>query len=147
MNFGEIWHHPWTQSLAGGALIGAAASLLFLWNGRLFGVSGIVGGALSPKRGDTAWRYALLVGMVTGGAVLFSFAPETFDPTPVRPLWAIAAAGLLVGFGTRLGGGCTSGHGICGISRLSKRSFVATLTFMAAGIATAVLFRRLGGGA
>ena len=104
------------------------------------GVSGIVGEALTPRAGDAAWRYAAILGMLAGGATLASLYPSAFDPAPVRPLLVTAIAGLLVGFGTRLGGGCTSGHGICGISRLSSRSILATVTFIVAGAITATLY-------
>lgn len=130
----------WLSALAGGVAIGIAASSLLFFSGRVFGVSGIVGEALTPRAGDAAWRYAAIFGMLAGGATLTLLYPGAFDPVAVRPLPVTAIAGLLVGFGTRLGGGCTSGHGICGVSRLSTRSILATVTFIAAGILTTTLF-------
>src|ERR1700742_116185 len=111
---------PWL-SLLGGALIGASASLLLYLSGRIAGISGIVAGLLRPRAGETAWRAAFVLGLFAGGAIVRAYAPQSFETTPVTVPWIIAS-GLLVGFGTRLGGGCTSGHGVCGISRLSKRS-------------------------
>jgi hypothetical protein len=118
------------SALAGGALIGLAAVVLMLFHGRIAGISGIVGGLLAPRAGDVAWRAAFLVGMIVAAAALAAsgFAPVLRD----RPaLGIVILAGLLVGFGTRLGSGCTSGHGVCGLARLSPRSLVATLIFMA----------------
>lgn len=133
----------WLMALLGGLLIGTASAALFWLNGRIFGVSGILGGALRPERGETGWRYAALLGLLAGGLTLTFVFPAAFDSAPIRPLGAVAVAGLFVGFGTRLGGGCTSGHGVCGVSRLSARSLVATMTFIAFGIVTATLFRVL----
>lgn len=132
--------------LLGGALIGLSASLLLLANGRVAGISGVVGSLLAPVRGDIAWRVLFLGGLLAGGLMLAWLHPVSFAP-PV-PLSAgraalLLAAGLLVGVGTRLGDGCTSGHGICGISRGSARSLVATLTFMATGILTVFLVRHV----
>jgi uncharacterized membrane protein YedE/YeeE len=134
---------PWA-SLAGGALIGLAAALFVLANGRIAGVSGVMGGLLSPRRGDTAWRLAFVLGLV--GAPLF-YALVTALPVPRidAGTGALVAAGLLVGVGTRVGSGCTSGHGVCGLSRLSPRSLVATLLFMSAGFATVFVLRHLVG--
>jgi uncharacterized membrane protein YedE/YeeE len=123
-------------SLLGGALIGAGASLMLLAHGRVLGVSGIVGGLLSPQAGEVGWRAWFLAGMLAAGAVGVLAAPSAFAYDVDRGLPALALAGLLVGFGTRLGSGCTSGHGVCGLSRLSARSLAATLTFMATGAAT-----------
>lgn len=134
-------------ALAGGALIGLAASLMLLLNGRIAGISGIVGGLLRPSRGDTAWRAAFLGGLVAGGVVLALVAPGTMRFAVDRSLFAVAAAGLLVGFGTRMGNGCTSGHGVCGVTRLSPRSLVATGTFMATGMFSAWLVNHALGGA
>lgn len=135
---------PWLE-LAGGALIGVSASLLLLFDGRIAGISGIVGGLLRHTPGDTAWRAWFTVGLLLGGAALLLLAPEALGATTVA-LPLVALAGLLVGFGTRLGGGCTSGHGVCGIARLSGRSVVATLTFMGTGaVATFVVRHVLGG--
>ncbi len=117
-------------ALAGGALIGLAAVVLMLFQGRIAGISGIVGGLLAPRAGDVAWRVAFVAGLLVGAAALAAagMAPVLRD----RPgLGVIILAGLFVGFGTRLGSGCTSGHGVCGLARLSSRSLVATLVFMA----------------
>jgi uncharacterized membrane protein YedE/YeeE len=131
------------SALAGGALIGLAASALLILNGRVAGISGIVGGLVRPQRGEWEWRAAFAAGLLAGGLALLALAPSSIGAPP-RPLAALVAAGLLVGFGARLGGGCTSGHGVCGLSRLSRRSLVATLTFMAAGVAAATLARAAG---
>jgi len=136
------------QSLLGGALIGAAAVVLLLFNGRLAGISGILAGVLSPAEGGrTGWRLAFLAGLLAGGLVALGTMPGAFDIGLDRSLGATVGAGLLVGFGTRLGGGCTSGHGVCGIGRLSRRSLLATVTFMASGAATVLVVQRLLGGA
>ena len=132
---------PWS-ALAGGAIIGVAAVLFALFNGRVAGISGILGGLLRPSFRDWTWRAAFIAGLVVAPIVYRSFAgsPElTIDagyPT-------LVAAGILVGLGTRYGSGCTSGHGVCGVSRLSPRSLVATLAFMAAGFATVFATRHL----
>ena len=140
------WNHftPWA-SLAGGILLGLASALFILANGRILGISGILGGLLTPKRGDTDWRIAFLLGMVAAPATLALIAPAGFIPAPRIDAGyaAIVVAGLLVGYGTRLGSGCTSGHGVCGLSRLSPRSLVATGTFMAAGFAIVYAVRHL----
>jgi uncharacterized membrane protein YedE/YeeE len=121
-------------SLVGGVLIGASASILLLSSGRIAGISGIVGGLLRPARGDVAWRVAFLSGILLGGALVAWRVPGSVVPRPgLAPAALIALAGLLVGFGTQLGGGCTSGHGVCGLSRFSKRSLVAVATFMTTG--------------
>ena len=136
---------PWS-ALAGGALIGASASLLLLFNGRVAGISGIVGGLVAPRPDGVSWRAWFIAGLLGGGALLLAFRPGSFGATPVSLAWAIAA-GVLVGLGTRLAGGCTSGHGVCGLSRFSRRSLVATLTFMATGVmATFVMRHLLGAG-
>ena len=132
---------PWT-ALAGGALIGLAATMLVLLNGRIAGISGVLGGLLPPTRGDIAWRAAFLLGLFAAPwlwRAVAAWPPVTIDAGTV----ATVAAGLLVGFGTRLGSGCTSGHGVCGLSRLSSRSLVATLAFMAAGFAAVWVIRHL----
>ncbi len=131
-----------STSLAGGILIGAAAAMLVLLNGRVAGISGIVGGLLKPVRGEVAWRAAFVIGLVSAPLVyrLASAAPQLRIDASYG---ALVLAGLLVGFGTRLGSGCTSGHGVCGLSRLSLRSLVATLAFMGAGFATVFVVRHL----
>lgn len=133
---------PWS-ALAGGALIGLAASLLLVANGRVAGISGVLGGLLAPVRGDVAWRGFFVLGLLGAGVVAALLSPEAIGASP-RSLWLLAVAGLLVGVGTRIGNGCTSGHGVCGISRLSPRSMVATVSFIAAGIAAVALSRALG---
>lgn len=139
------WTHftPWS-SLAGGVVIGLAAALLLLFVGRILGVSGIVGGALTSRGPEFAWRAAFLLGLLAAPSVLRLFFAAT--PPIVDGAWTtFAVAGLLVGFGARLGSGCTSGHGVCGLSRLSPPSFVATLTFMSAGFATVYVIRHVVG--
>ena len=135
------WTHftPWT-SLAGGLLLGLAAALFILFSGRVLGISGIVGGLLRPRKGDAGWRLAFVLGMLVAPSLYALFAG------PLQPRidagWGmVVVAGLLVGVGTRYGSGCTSGHGVCGLSRLSPRSLVATLAFMGAGFVTVFLIR------
>jgi len=135
---------PWS-ALAGGALIGLAASLLLLASGRIAGISGIIAGLLVGERGDRAWRACFLAGLLLAGLAFALSAPSAISPSP-RTLGVLAASGLLVGVGTRLGNGCTSGHGVCGISRLSPRALVATATFVAAGVLTVAIVRSLGHG-
>lgn len=132
---------PWS-SLSGGLLIGLAAAIFILFNGRIAGVSGILGGLLLPARGDAAWRVAFLAGLVLSPTIyqaLFAL-PEIKISASLSEL---VIAGLLVGFGTRLCSGCTSGHGVCGISRLSPRSFVATIIFMTVGFMTVFIVRHV----
>ena len=140
------WTHftPWA-SLAGGILLGIASALFILVNGRVLGISGILGGLLMPKSGDAGWRIAFLLGMLAAPVTLGLVAPAGWIAAPriEAGTAAIVVAGLLVGYGTRLGSGCTSGHGVCGLSRLSPRSLVATGTFMAAGFATVFLLRHV----
>lgn len=140
------WTHftPWL-SLAGGVLLGLAAAAFILLNGRVLGISGIVGGLLRPKPGDAGWRLAFLLGMLVAPASFALLAPAGFLPAPriEAGYGLLVAAGLLVGFGTRYGAGCTSGHGVCGLSRLSLRSLAATLAFMATGFLTVFLVRHL----
>jgi uncharacterized membrane protein YedE/YeeE len=136
----------WFAPLLGGVLIGLAASLLLLASGRVAGISSICAGLLVRTRGDAAWRTWFVGGLLTAGLCAQLLAPEALGTAP-RSLGTLAGAGLLVGVGTRLGGGCTSGHGVCGISRLSPRSIVATLIFVATGITTVAALRLLGGSA
>ncbi|UUX94555.1 YeeE/YedE family protein [Aquabacterium sp. J223] len=132
-------------SLAGGLLIGMAAAMLVLLNGRIAGISGILGGLLRPAKGDIAWRLAFVFGLMASPLLYARFA---LLPSPrIDASWgALVLAGLLVGVGTRYGSGCTSGHGVCGLSRLSARSLAATVTFMAAGFATVFVIRHAWGG-
>ncbi len=132
---------PWS-ALAGGALIGLAAAMFVLLNGRIAGISGIAGGLLAPARGDIAWRVAFLAGLIGAPAIyLLLAAAPTLQIDAGYP--ALVAAGLLVGVGTRYGSGCTSGHGVCGLSRFSPRSLLATATFMGAGFVTVFVLRHL----
>jgi uncharacterized membrane protein YedE/YeeE len=132
----------WLLALLGGALIGSASALLLLTHGRIAGISGIAGGLVERATSDRAWRIAFLAGLVVAGVAAGRIMPAAIG-APVRPLAAIAVAGLLVGFGTRLGNGCTSGHGVCGLSRGSIRSLVAVATFMTTSAITAILAGRL----
>ena len=140
------WTHftPW-MSLAGGLLLGLAAAAFVLLNGRILGISGILGGLLTPASGERAWRIAFLLGMLAAPATVALLAPPGFIAAPRIEAGTLATvvAGLLVGYGTRLGSGCTSGHGVCGLSRLSLRSLVATAIFMTSAIATVFLLRHL----
>ena len=121
-------------SLVGGVLIGLSASALLAFNGRIAGISGIVGGLIEGDREHRGWRASFLGGLLAGGVIVASLFPSALRSSGVSlPLGVTIIAGLLVGFGTQLGSGCTSGHGICGVSRLSKRSLVATSTFLVAG--------------
>jgi len=140
-------HFTPIQSLIGGALLGLGAALLLLLNGRVAGISGIFSGLLLPVRGEIAWRALFIAGLMGGGLLVGSLRPELFGNSLARSNVAVVAAGILVGLGSRLANGCTSGHGLCGVSRRSRRSFAATMTFMATGIATAFLIRHVFGGA
>ncbi|HYQ94852.1 MAG TPA: YeeE/YedE family protein [Burkholderiales bacterium] len=130
------------SALIGGAIIGAAAALFAVLNGRIAGVSGILGGLARPQAGDISWRIAFVAGLIAAPLAwrLLAALPEIRVDTSY---FTLASAGLLVGIGTRYGGGCTSGHGVCGVSRMSPRSIVATLAFMAAGFATVYVARHL----
>ena len=132
---------PWS-ALAGGVLIGIAAAMFALLNGRIAGISGVIGGLLKPTQGDIAWRSAFVIGLVGAPLVYLLFAAL---PTPQIDAGyaALVLAGLLVGLGTRYGSGCTSGHGVCGLSRMSPRSLVATAAFMGGGFATVFVVRHL----
>jgi len=130
------------SAAVGGVLIGCAVAMLLLLSGRIAGVSGIAGGLFRPQRGDVAWRVAFIVGLVISPAIYaLAIAAPVIRIDATYP--TLIVAGLLVGYGTRLGSGCTSGHGICGMSRLSPRSIVATLAFMAAGFVTVFVMRHV----
>ena len=131
------------ESLAGGLLIGTSAVALLALDGRIAGVSGILGGIVAPKRGDLAWRVWFIAGLLTGGLCVRALFAEPFRGVQSTPAAEMAFAGLLVGFGASLGGGCTSGHGVCGIGRRSPRSIAATMTFMAAGALTVFVVRHV----
>lgn len=139
------WNHftPWA-SLAGGVLLGLATAFFILVNGRILGVSGIVGGLLRPRSGDVAWRLSFVLGMLAA-PLLYTLMTEA-PAVRIDAGWGtVVIAGLLVGVGTRFGSGCTSGHGVCGLSRLSPRSLVATLVFMGTGFLTVFLVRHVWG--
>lgn len=141
MNIDWTSFTPWT-ALGGGALIGIAAAAFILLNGRIAGISGIVGGLLKPQKGDTAWRALFVLGMIAAPLLWMAVASlPTIQIDAGYPLLIIA--GLLVGISTRYGAGCTSGHGVCGISRLSPRSIVATLCFMGTGFITVFILRHI----
>jgi uncharacterized membrane protein YedE/YeeE len=133
----------WGAALAGGVLIGCAATLLLWLNGRIAGISGIVHGLVSAPASDRGWRIAFLLGLLLAGGIAMRLAPHIPAPRSEFSLPLLIVAGLLVGFGTSLGSGCTSGHGVCGLGRFSQRSLVAVVTFMAAGIATVYVMRHL----
>jgi uncharacterized membrane protein YedE/YeeE len=137
------WAHftPWA-SLGGGLMIGLASALFILFSGRLLGISGIMGGLLSPRRGDTGWRLSFVAGLLVAPALWSLFAPMPMPRFEAGGAM-LMVAGLLVGWGTRYGSGCTSGHGVCGLSRLSPRSVAATLAFMGAGFVTVYAVRHL----
>lgn len=137
--------HPWLLSLAGGVLIGLAAVLLMATLGRIAGISGIASSLLSGVR-DWSWRTAFVAGLVISPLLLWLVRGESGIGVPQVSWPWMALAGLLVGFGTRLGSGCTSGHGVCGIARLSPRSFAATIVFVALGMATVGVVRHWLGG-
>ena len=140
------WAHftPW-MSVSGGVLIGIASAAFILINGRILGISGILGGLFTPKAADAGWRIAFFLGLLAAPATLSLLAPAGFLSAPrIDASYAvIVIAGLLVGYGTRLGSGCTSGHGVCGISRLSPRSLAGTSAFMVAGFAIVFVVRHL----
>ena len=133
---------PWSAAI-GGVLIGLAAAILLIFNGRIAGISGILAGILKPAKGDTAWKVAFILGIMVSPLLftLFVYIPEVVITT-VTPL--LIVAGLLVGFGTRLGGGCTSGHGICGMARFFRRSIVAVVIFMLVAFATVAVINHFG---
>jgi uncharacterized protein len=140
-----VEHFTPYSALLGGSLIGLAACALLLSIGRIAGVSGIVGGLVARAQSDRSWRLAFVLGLVTG-CWLVRLAGNDARPVIVARAPELVLAGLLVGFGTRLGNGCTSGHGVCGLARLSPRSLAATVTFMAAGAVTVFMMRHGIGG-
>jgi hypothetical protein len=140
------WAHftPWA-SLAGGIILGLASAIFILVNGRILGISGILGGLMPPKGGDTFWRVAFILGLLTAPTVFHAVVPAEYITAPRIDAaeLTVVAAGLLVGIGTRYASGCTSGHGVCGLSRLSPRSLVATVSFMFAGFVMVYVMRHL----
>lgn len=140
------WAHftPWA-SLTGGIVLGIASAIFILVNGRILGISGILGGLLPPKVGDTSWRIAFLLGFAVAPTVFHALVPAQYIVAPSIDATElmVVVAGLLVGIGTRYASGCTSGHGVCGLSRLSPRSLVATASFMGAGFATVYVMRHV----
>ena len=133
------------SALLGGILIGLSASAMLVLDGKIAGISGILGGVLKPIKGDTHWRICFLLGLLAGGLMLRVLLPSAYVFGLIRSYPILILAGLLVGFGTRLGSGCTSGHGVCGVSRLSPRSLVATGTFIFTGAVTVYLVNHLMG--
>src|SRR5437867_2690644 len=134
----DMIHFTPSTSLAGGLLIGLAVAVFAVFNGRIAGISGIVGGLLRPQNGDIAWRIAFIGGLIAASLLYRAFA--VLPEGRIDAGWlSLSAAGLLVGIGTRYGSGCTSGHGVCGLSRLSPRSTIATLVFMGAGFLTVLV--------
>lgn len=131
--------------ILGGVIIGLAATIMLLFSGRVTGISGILGGILNTKTQDKSWRLFFIVGLILGGLTLKLLLPDFFTVISSASSIDYMIAGLLVGFGTLLGNGCTSGHGVCGISRLSPRSIVATVTFISAGVLSVVLFKLIRG--
>jgi uncharacterized membrane protein YedE/YeeE len=133
----------WINAIWGGLIIGASAASFLLFEGRVLGVSGITGRISELTKGDTAWRILFVLGAILGGFIASNIWPENFSNLISESNYLrLAAAGLLVGFGTKMGNGCTSGHGVCGIGRLSPRGIVATLTFMAFGVLTVLILGR-----
>lgn len=133
----------WPAALGGGILIGLASTLLLWTCGRIAGISGIVDGVLRPRAGDTLWRVAFLAGLIAAAGAYMLLVPGAPQPRTDFPHGPLVVAGLLVGFGTRLGNGCTSGHGVCGLGRLSPRSIAAVLTFVVAAMATTYIVRHV----
>jgi uncharacterized protein len=133
------------EPILGGVIIGIAVSLMLLFNGRVTGISGIIGGILNPRSLDKNWRILFLLGLLIGGLILRIIHPTAFALETTTTTLDYVIAGLLVGFGTLLGNGCTSGHGVCGISRLSVRSLMSTITFIVFGIISVAVFKLLRG--
>ena len=135
----------WIPALAGGVLIGLSAVLLLWLNGRIAGISGIMNGVLLPKSRETSWRIAFLLGLIAAAGLYITFVPGAPQPRQGFSTTGLIIAGLLVGFGTRMGNGCTSGHGVCGLGRFSVRSLAAVLVFMATAMLTTFLLRHVWG--
>ena len=142
MEFNSIYN-----ALLGGALIGIAVTVMLLFNGRVTGISGIIASSLTKPTKDGLWRLLFLAGMIVGGVLMHALRPDYFVNLTDRSLTLVGAAGLLVGYGTVMGSGCTSGHGICGMSRFSVRSALATVTFMGFGFLSVQVVRYFLGGA
>jgi uncharacterized membrane protein YedE/YeeE len=134
------------SALLGGAMLGASAAVFLVLNGRVAGISGILGGLIPPARGETGWRLAFLAGLFTAPLAYVSLGGSLPTVAVTQSLALLAVAGLMVGFGSRLGAGCTSGHGVCGIGRGSPRSLAATLVFMATAVLTVLVVRHVVGG-
>jgi uncharacterized membrane protein YedE/YeeE len=133
------------DGILGGMLIGIAVSLMLIFNGRVTGISGIVSGIIRPIRGDVGWRAFFIAGLILGGIIIQQFYPHLFEQKSSAQWFDYLIAGFLVGFGTLLGNGCTSGHGVCGISRLSIRSILSTVTFITFGILSVLLYKIIRG--
>jgi uncharacterized membrane protein YedE/YeeE len=133
-------------SLIGGIIIGIASAIMLLYVGKIAGISGIFGGLLNAKRGDTAWRGMFVAGLLVGGLILLVAYPDSLSIHVDRSMAAVIVAGLLVGIGSRLGSGCTSGHGVCGVGRFAPRSLVSVGVFMSTGAAAAIIVNHLLGG-
>ncbi|MGA7180121.1 MAG: YeeE/YedE thiosulfate transporter family protein [Thiobacillaceae bacterium] len=134
------------SGLIGGLIIGLAATLLLWYNGRIAGISGIFNGMVTVRRkGDTLWRFLFILGLITGGFVHQKLIEASYQPLNA-PYWVLIAGGIIVGFGTSMGSGCASGHGVCGLGRLSVRSLVAVLIFLSVGILTTFIIRHVLGG-
>jgi hypothetical protein len=144
MSIDWTYFTPW-ESLTGGIILGLASAIFILVNGRILGISGILGGLFPPKVGDTTWRIAFMLGLFAAPAVFHAVVPVQYITAPRIEAsdFLVVAAGLLVGIGTRYASGCTSGHGVCGLSRLSPRSLVATASFMGAGFITVYVMRHV----
>lgn len=133
-------HYSYYQALIGGVLIGLASLIATVLSGKVPGISGVFGRLLVPATPDKTWRVVFLLGLIGGAGLSFSFWDSAALFRPLRPLWVMALAGLLVGFGTRLGGGCTSGHGVCGVGTAQKNSIAATFIFVALGMITVFVY-------
>jgi len=133
------------SAVLGGVLIGASVSIMLLFNGRVTGISGIVGGLLQKATPDKSWRIFFLLGLLVGGVILRFLKPQAFMVITSTTYVDYVMAGLLVGVGTLLGNGCTSGHGVCGISRFSMRSIIATITFISSGVVSVLIFKMIRG--